>query len=85
MAEKVLRMVTPGTHSYSKYVNASELLEFFRTRVPWLPAGTSEPPSHLAEVRGIIYYPLSRTWGLAERGAPLAVDCNYIVWLRRPV
>lgn len=85
MAERVLGIVTPGTHSYSKYVNASELLEFFRTRIPWLPKGPADPPSHLAELRGMIYYPLSGNWGLLPRGAPLALDCNYIFWLRKPV
>ncbi|KAG8804247.1 Hexaprenyldihydroxybenzoate methyltransferase, mitochondrial [Serendipita sp. 399] len=85
MAERVLGMVSPGTHSFSKYVNASELLEFFHSRVPWLPNTSSDPPSHLAEVRGMIYNPLSGTWRLAPRGAPLALDCNYILWLRKPV
>ncbi|PVF93931.1 ubiquinone biosynthesis O-methyltransferase [Serendipita vermifera] len=84
MAEKVLGMVTPGTHTYSKYINSSELLEFFRTRVPWLPPGIGEPPSHLAELRGMSYNPLSGTWALVPRGAPLGLDCNYILWLRRP-
>ncbi|KAG8752742.1 Hexaprenyldihydroxybenzoate methyltransferase, mitochondrial [Serendipita sp. 396] len=85
MAENVLRMVTPGTHSFSKYVNAPELLEFFRSQVPWLPRTSSEPPSNLAELRGMIYNPLSGTWGLLPRGAPLALECNYILWLRKPV
>ncbi|KIM25404.1 hypothetical protein M408DRAFT_74392 [Serendipita vermifera MAFF 305830] len=87
MAENVLRMVSPGTHSYSKYVNAPELLDFFRTRVPWLPNAPTniEPPSHLAELRGMIYNPLSGSWGLMPRGAPLGLDCNYIFWLRRPL
>lgn len=86
MAERVLGMVSPGTHSYSKYVNASELLDFFRTRVPWLPnaPATIEPPSHLAELRGMVYNPLSGIWGLMPRGTPLGLDCNYIFWLRRP-
>jgi polyprenyldihydroxybenzoate methyltransferase / 3-demethylubiquinol 3-O-methyltransferase len=30
MAERVLRQVTPGTHTHSKYVNPSELLSFFQ-------------------------------------------------------
>ncbi|KAF5316585.1 hypothetical protein D9619_006515 [Psilocybe cf. subviscida] len=30
MAENVLRQVTPGTHTYSKYIKPSELVQFFR-------------------------------------------------------
>lgn len=85
MAEKVLGMVTPGTHSYSKYVKPSELLDFFRTRVPWLPDESHEPSSHLAELRGMYYNPISRTWGLMPRGAPLSLDCNYTLWIRKPM
>ncbi|KAH8107551.1 3-demethylubiquinone-9 3-methyltransferase [Phellopilus nigrolimitatus] len=40
-AEKLLRFVEPGTHTYSKYVNPAELVDFFRKPVdaqgaPWI-------------------------------------------------
>jgi hypothetical protein len=37
MAEHVLRLVTPGTHTWSKYVNADEVHAFFRDDLKWLP------------------------------------------------
>ena len=88
-AEKVLRLVEPGTHSYEKYVKPFELLEFFQS-----PVGESErswisniydgiPPRREAEVRGIMYLPWKGAWELAPRGAFGSTECNYLFWVRR--
>jgi len=37
MAEQALGLVTPGTHTWSKYVNADEMHAFFRDELKWLP------------------------------------------------
>lgn len=99
MAEKVLRQVAGGTHTYSKYINPSELLQFFqsyRTPIPstkdtpsqsrpWITRlYNGEPTRAEAEVRGMIYNPLSSSWILAPRGAWGAAECNYIFWVRKP-
>ena len=44
MAEQALGLVTPGTHTWSKYVNADEMHAFFRDDLKWLPQhGVSRP------------------------------------------
>ncbi|KAJ3767297.1 S-adenosyl-L-methionine-dependent methyltransferase [Lentinula raphanica] len=98
MAEKILREVADGTHTYSKYIKPSELLDFFRThRSPVEGDGTltqsrawitrlysGEPTRKEAEVRGMIYNPLASSWILAPRGAWGAAECNYLFWVRKP-
>ncbi|KAF9441576.1 ubiquinone biosynthesis O-methyltransferase [Macrolepiota fuliginosa MF-IS2] len=37
MAQDVLRKVSPGTHTYSKYIKPSELIQFFETYRPPTP------------------------------------------------
>ena len=37
MAEQALGLVTPGTHTWSKYINADEMHVFFRDDLKWLP------------------------------------------------
>lgn len=37
MAEQALGLVTPGTHTWSKYINADEMHLFFRDDLKWLP------------------------------------------------
>lgn len=81
MAEKVLGKVSQGTHTYSKYINPSELVEHFQTR-GWI---TSDVPTRTqAEVRGMVYNPLSAKWSLAPRDAWAADHCNYVFWVRKP-
>ncbi|KIK61763.1 hypothetical protein GYMLUDRAFT_199406 [Collybiopsis luxurians FD-317 M1] len=99
MAEKVLRRVSDGTHTYSKFINPSELLEFFQkyrspspaaedqaTQIrPWITRlYNGEPTRKEAEIRGMIYNPLSASWILAPRGAWGATECNYLFWVRKP-
>ncbi len=52
MAQDVLRKVTPGTHTYSKYINPSELIQFFetyRSPTPSTPIPSVGGPETLAE------------------------------------
>ncbi|KAK0488956.1 S-adenosyl-L-methionine-dependent methyltransferase [Armillaria novae-zelandiae] len=45
----------------------------------------SELPTRTeAEVRGIVYNPLSSSWNLAPRDAWAATECNYMFWVRKP-
>ncbi|KAJ4469539.1 S-adenosyl-L-methionine-dependent methyltransferase [Lentinula aciculospora] len=103
MAEKVFREVADGTHTYSKYIKPSELLEFFQSYRSQLPSSVNgdgaqgqsrpwitrlyngEPTRKEAEVRGMIYNPLSASWILAPRGAWGAAECNYLFWVRKPI
>ena|SRR5258707_13166409 len=63
-AEKVFRLVEPGTHTFSKFVNPEELIGFFtkplmpRAR-PWISRTYAHGlPTRLeAEVRGTMYVP----------------------------
>jgi polyprenyldihydroxybenzoate methyltransferase/3-demethylubiquinol 3-O-methyltransferase len=81
MAEKVLRAVTPGTHTYDKFVNSSELESFFRDEMRWFDG---KPGRLQAEVRGIIYLPWEGRWKLLDRGQFGAAECNYMFWARKP-
>jgi hypothetical protein len=47
MAEHALRLVTPGTHTWSKYVNADEMQSFFRDDLKWLPQHGAPWPFNL--------------------------------------
>ncbi|KAL4265492.1 Ubiquinone biosynthesis O-methyltransferase, mitochondrial [Pleurotus pulmonarius] len=83
-AETLLRKVTPGTHTYSKFVNPGELVEYFQnyptsltsktaTSQPWITpsSSVSELRRIEAEVRGMIYDPIRAKWHLASRTASL--------------
>ncbi|KZV72253.1 ubiquinone biosynthesis O-methyltransferase [Peniophora sp. CONT] len=89
-AEKLLRLVEPGTHTWSKYVNPSELVEFFQTGLdkPWINR-TYEfgmPTRTEAEVRGIVYEPWKGDWTVLGRNAsPWGTGCNYLFWVRKPL
>ena len=96
--EDVFRKVSRGTHTYSKFVKPSELVEFFREyrsprldnssllSRPWITTPTSS--SYLnrfeAELRGLIYNPLQARWHLAPRDAMGTLQCNYLFWVRKP-
>ncbi|KAF9266964.1 ubiquinone biosynthesis O-methyltransferase [Marasmius fiardii PR-910] len=91
-AEKVFGKVAEGTHTYSKYIKPSELIEYFReyrspehTSRPWISRFYGDAPTRTeAEVRGLVYNPLQSNWILAPRGAWGAADCNYLFWVRKP-
>ncbi|PCH44345.1 ubiquinone biosynthesis O-methyltransferase [Wolfiporia cocos MD-104 SS10] len=95
-AEDVLRLVTPGTHTYSKFVNPSELLDFFASASslesdrPWISRLFDGVPARTeAETRGIVFVPWRGEWALVPRSAPGAKlwseGCNYLFWVRRPL
>lgn len=98
-AEHILRKVSVGTHTHSKFINPSELVSFFskysspstNPEVPGKPWITRTydhglPTRTEAEVRGLIYVPWSGNWELMSRGATQwgAAECNYLFWVRRP-
>lgn len=85
LAENVFGFASPGTHTWSKYINPSELLAFFAKELKWLPEGGVPPRSDQAQVRGMMYHVWGDRWGLIPKGAPLELDVNYIMWVRRPM
>lgn len=96
LAEQVLRLVTPGTHTYSKYIKPTELIDFFKQyrsplnvesgklSRPWINPHLPYPTRTEAEVRGIFYNPIQARWILAPRDMDLASECNYLFWVRKP-
>ncbi|KAK7048149.1 mitochondrial ubiquinone biosynthesis O-methyltransferase [Favolaschia claudopus] len=88
MAEDVLRKVSRGTHTYSKFIRPEELTAFFRaypnSTSPWINAGLGSPTRTQAEVRGMVYDPWRASWTLAPRNTSGAADCNYLFWVRKP-
>ncbi|KAF9458166.1 S-adenosyl-L-methionine-dependent methyltransferase [Collybia nuda] len=96
LAEDILRKVSQGTHTYSKFIKPSELVSFFQEHrstqeifqlsKSWISphCPPDAPPRTEAEIRGLIYHPLQAKWTLAPRHAWGATDCNYIFWVRKP-
>ncbi|ORY22567.1 S-adenosyl-L-methionine-dependent methyltransferase [Naematelia encephala] len=96
MAEDVLRLVSPGTHTYSKFVKPSELRRFvysdmggFDTWEPELNAADVRK-DEVGETKGIVYDPLGGVWrlwggavGTISRG--LGEGCNYMFGARKRV
>jgi 2-polyprenyl-6-hydroxyphenyl methylase/3-demethylubiquinone-9 3-methyltransferase len=88
-AEHILRKVTVGTHTYSKFINPTELVDYFAkygSPQPWISHASPWPTRTEAEVRGMIYVPWSGEWNLMSRGATEwgAAECNYLFWVRKP-
>ncbi|KAI0629141.1 ubiquinone biosynthesis O-methyltransferase [Trametes polyzona] len=75
-AEQVLRLVTPGTHTHSKYINPEEMVEFFLS--------TPLPPPDMAAVDGD--RTASRPWiSRLYGGSPLRTEAEvrgmlYLPW-----
>lgn len=81
--ENILGIVTPGTHTYSKYIKPSELLSFFQEyptprfssktgehEKPWITRLYNGLPSRKeAEARGLIYLPWDGRWTLTDRSS----------------
>jgi len=85
LAENVLRMVTPGTHSHSKFINPEELLEFFHKDIGWISQlYNGLPTSNEADIRDLAYLPWKSEWLILPRGTPSQLQCNYILWARKP-
>lgn len=88
MAEKVLRLVTPGTHTHEQYIDPEELESFFRNDLKWFSIPDPHTPQRLRyETRGTAYLPWKSTWVLAESGTrlPGTQACNYFFWARKPL
>ena len=86
-AEKVLRLVEPGTHTFNKYVKPEELMDFFRKPLvageePWISGGTARRWE--AEVRGIAFMPWKGAWELLPHGMLGSTECNYLFWAQKP-
>lgn len=75
LAEDVLRLVTPGTHTYHKYLRPTELRDFFREK-GW----------EAFETRGVPYDPVNGKWRLLDPGAMggWGEMVNYFAAVRRP-
>ncbi|KAM0746170.1 ubiquinone biosynthesis O-methyltransferase [Meredithblackwellia eburnea MCA 4105] len=76
LAENILGLVTPGTHTYSKYLLPQELKDYF-----------AEHGWRGAEVRGTIYDPVIGGWRLFEEGEFLGLGegANYFLGVRKPL
>jgi 2-polyprenyl-6-hydroxyphenyl methylase/3-demethylubiquinone-9 3-methyltransferase len=94
LAEHVLRLVTPGTHTYSKFIKPSELLAFVRDEMGgtdvWesdgdglVDGGKEGGGIAVGEVRGIVYHPVEGVWKLWPEGAPGGDMCNYMFHIRK--
>ncbi|TFY65676.1 hypothetical protein EVG20_g5421, partial [Dentipellis fragilis] len=90
-AEDALRLVAPGTHTYSKFVNPGELVDFFARHgtteaggQPWISRTFGgQPARREAEVRGMVYVPWRGEWVLAPRVAgSWGAECNYLFWTK---
>ncbi|GAA5993752.1 hypothetical protein JCM5350_008222 [Sporobolomyces pararoseus] len=79
MAESVLGLVTPGTHTYSKYLKPQELRQFFQQDKGWT--------STRMEQRGCLYNPLKGEWKLLGQGefGGLGELGNYFAGIRKPL
>lgn len=87
MAEHALGLVRQGTHTYSKFVNPSELVEFFRDEEKWISRTYDGKSTRKeAEVRSMIYSPLRGGWDVLNEGEGLEIArCNYLFWARKPL
>jgi 2-polyprenyl-6-hydroxyphenyl methylase/3-demethylubiquinone-9 3-methyltransferase len=91
-AEKVFRLVEPGTHTFSKFVDPEELVGFFAKPLtpgahPWISRTYAHglPTRVEAEVRGLVYVPWRADWALMPRATtPWSTQANYLFWVRRP-
>jgi 2-polyprenyl-6-hydroxyphenyl methylase/3-demethylubiquinone-9 3-methyltransferase len=87
-------LVTPGTHTYSKFIKPSELLAFVRDEMGgtdvWesdgdglVDGGKEGGGIAVGEVRGIVYHPVEGVWKLWPEGAPGGDLCNYMFHIRK--
>lgn len=79
MAEHVLRLVTPGTHTYSKYLRPEEVRDFFEREHGWHDCGF--------EQRGCVYDPFAGKWRLLGEGefGGFGELANYFAGIRKPL
>lgn len=74
--------VSPGTHSYAKYLKPNELTQFFNREMLW-----SDRTRIDMETRGVIYHPLKGDWVLSSPSdSPVRTQlCNYFFGARKPL
>jgi polyprenyldihydroxybenzoate methyltransferase/3-demethylubiquinol 3-O-methyltransferase len=88
-AESLLRLVSPGTHTSSKFVKPSELDGFFDSLSP-TPWNDSRIPGYnggggVRESRGILYVPWKGKWELVGRNVgDVGRAVNYLYYVRKP-
>lgn len=94
LAEDVLRLVTPGTHTYSKFVKPDELRRFVYSDMGGFDVwrrnenGSDIRKGEVGETRGIVYNPLKAQWSLwdgVEGGwwKGVGEGCNYMFHARK--
>jgi len=66
-AEYILKMLTPGTHDYKKFIKPSELAR-------WIRSADLE----LQDITGLNYNPLNKNYKLSKD-----IDVNYMVHARK--
>lgn len=89
LAEDVLRLVTPGTHTYKKFVKPEELRSFVFSQMGGYEVWEQNTDAsdvrrnEVGETRGIVYDPLAGEWklwsgaeGTWRKGA--GELCNYM-------
>lgn len=95
LAEDVLRLVTPGTHTYSKYIKPEEIRRFIYREMGGYEIWDKEEDAgdvrmdEVGRTRGIVYDPLKATWRLwgsgveGSWGKELGEGCNYMFGARK--
>lgn len=93
LAEDILRLVTPGTHTYRKFIRPEELRRYVYKEMGGFErwernANASEVRDEVGETRGIVYDPIGgewRLWGGAEGTWTKAAGegCNYMFHARK--
>ncbi|KAL7424276.1 Hexaprenyldihydroxybenzoate methyltransferase, mitochondrial [Cryptotrichosporon argae] len=93
LAEDVLRLVTPGTHTYAKFIKPAELRQFFHASAggfdTWeRSADASDTRKEVGSTQGIVYDPLGQAWRLwdAAEGTlwkEVGEQCNYMFHARK--
>ncbi|ODO02106.1 3-demethylubiquinone-9 3-O-methyltransferase [Cryptococcus wingfieldii CBS 7118] len=96
LAEDVLRLVTPGTHTYRKFVRPEELRRFVYSDMGGFGIWERNEDAsdirdgEVGETRGIIYDPLKGGWNLwgGVEGSwfkDLGEACNYMFYAKKRV
>lgn len=94
MAEDVLRLVTPGTHTYRKFVRPAELRRFVCAEMggeaTWVrhEDASDVRQDEIGETRGIMYLPWKGEWILGSRiegtwAKEAGEQCNYMFHARK--
>ncbi len=74
IAERALRLVTPGTHSHDKFINPSEFLDFFKNDLKWISHLYDGLPTRSeAEIRGMGVSALEIRMGVYSKRIPRCI------------